>query len=157
MTMRFSSSVEQCLRRAGWHPDRRVSLVALEQRLTDARLTPAARSLLEEFGWLHPYARGAGIECSKSDAHLDPELAHAPDVTEKLRPGLGPLFPLGEAVYGQARLYVAENGGIVGVADGDVVSEVGASIEEALETLLTGRNWRPIPLSVLFPSSSSDG
>lgn len=53
-----------------------------------------------------------------------------------------PLYPLGEACGGHVFMAIAEDGRVFAIMDD--LWHIADSIEEALESLVRGRNWRRI-------------
>ena len=144
---RFSIETEHLLKAAGWFEGRSVPDLVESWRAeleTDDGfvLSPAARQVLNEFGGLHIQSRGAGIDCAKSDVNINPLLA----IDEEdhffsftcLRGKQ--LFPLGEAELIHLFLAIDESRNIYLIME--FVLYVANTIEEALETMLLGKETR---------------
>jgi hypothetical protein len=146
---RFSNLVREILSAAGWFPGRRI-----EERVDQWAellvhpngfvLFPAARAVLLEFGGLQIDQQGPGIECAREPLDLDPLLAlNEEDLFAAHSKRLGAkLFPIGEALSGQAFLAISEDGQVFLVMDD--VWFTGKTFDEALERLIHG--IRSIPL-----------
>ncbi|MEJ3743610.1 SUKH-3 domain-containing protein [Actinomycetes bacterium KLBMP 9797] len=154
MSERFTPAVEAALRAAGWHPGRRLS----PDRLAEYRRAVARPGLLggrlwtaiglpdrvlEEFGGL-VLEGGAGVDLNPRPFALDPTMAaHSVDTLIDAGRALGtPLIPLGVEGLDEAVLALTDQGEVLAI---DPIGEwsLGATIEEALDTLVTGRHPRP--------------
>ncbi|MCX9189909.1 hypothetical protein C3Y87_00425 [Carbonactinospora thermoautotrophica] len=148
--MRFPEQVAAVLREAGWAPGRRDEERARRWGLElsayaswDGRqhtFFAAAHDALAEFGGLAVKQSGPGAEVARSPFTLDPTRAlHTAGTLAEFGRLLGTrLFPLGEEDDGTAYLAIDEGGRVFAL---DHAGEwyLGASIDEALVTLVTGR------------------
>jgi hypothetical protein len=147
---RFPDEVAGVLAFGGWMalPDEAAELLAdtaIDQvmrvpgRNGRHRPFPAARALLREFPTLSVPRRGPGVRRAVRPVTLDPMLAaHTADLLAELAGVLGAgLFPIGVEAGGDAQLVVDEQGRIFALDQGGEWF-VGASIDEALTSLLTG-------------------
>lgn len=152
---RFTPAVEAALRAAGWHPGRKLSpeQMAEYRRAVDRPGLLGGRlwtviglpdRVLEEFGGLVFDGGGPGLDLNPRPFALDPTLAaHSVDTLVDAGRALGtPLIPLGVEGLDEAVLALASHGEVLAI---DPVGEwsLGATIEEALDTLVTGRHPRP--------------
>lgn len=144
MTRTWSAETERLLRKAGWHEGRDVGdlLDRWSAELGGSGgffMFDHARTVLREFGGLHVQQSGPGQECARGGFDLDPTLAAGEsDRFERfVGSARSPLFPLGEAVDGNAFLAIAEDGRVFLLMDELVM--IGRSIEEAMTSLVEGR------------------
>ncbi len=150
MTERFPPQVAEILAAAGWSPGWRDEERAREWALriaadaaADGRqhvMTTAAMQAYAEFGGLRLHPQGEGEQVAPSDVHLDPfRVRHSVATLAELASVTGaPLSPLGEEGDGTGILAVDEQGRVF-VLDHTGDWFLGASVEEALGTLLLGR------------------
>jgi hypothetical protein len=133
---------------AGWYEGRALSVEVLhrwEQQLGKEgfRMSAPAAVALAEFGGLRVEQRAAGVDMSRETFEFDPTLA----IGERDRflrfesPGVGRLFPLGEAAGGHAFLAISDAGHAFLLADS--LLPIGSSIEEAIRNLVEGRRFPP--------------
>jgi hypothetical protein len=143
---RFNTMTTKCLTEAGWRPGRRIPVapeVETELRAHGHQLLPSARKFVEEFGGLavvHPHFKVAG---SLDNFVIDPLLAtkgrDAGWVREyERRTRESALTPIGEASRGYLIMCMGQEGAVYGGYD-NILVRLGASGEEALEALCTGK------------------
>jgi len=133
---RFSKSIEEMLREAGWLPGRDVSRgLKLPEGFT---LFPAAQRVLSEFGNLRIGKSGPGLVFARTPVVLDPALAfgeegrfHEFAVLLKTN-----LYPLGETADGHSFVVIDEKGRVFLIFE--EISFVDETFELALDNLLQG-------------------
>ncbi|WP_245641120.1 SUKH-3 domain-containing protein [Streptomyces megasporus] len=152
-TTRFPVPVDAALRAAGWHPGRR----DIEQAeiwadtLRDHRspaghrhaIFPAAVEAWAEFGNLHITSAEPGRHIAPTGIHIDPLRGlHWPRTLTDLGRALDtPVAPLGEEDNGNALLAIDAHGRVYSIDHtGDWY--LGATVDDALATLVTGRTPR---------------
>ncbi len=155
MTERFPSLVAETLAMAGWSPQGRDEQRAREWALRiaadaapDGRqhvVTAAAIEAYAEFGGLRVRPQGAGEQVAPSAFDLDPfRVRHSVATLAELAGVTGtPLTPLGEEGGGTGILAVDEQGRVF-VLDHTGDWFLGASVDEALVTLVLGRHPRRV-------------
>ncbi|MFV2103757.1 SUKH-3 domain-containing protein [Micromonospora sp. LOL_024] len=155
MTERFPPQVAETLAAAGWSPDRRSEEKGREWGLRVAAhaapggrqhtVTAAAVEAYAEFGGLRVRPEGSGEQVAPSDIHLDPFLVrHSVETLAELAEATGAaLSPLGEEGSGAGILAVDEQGRVF-VLDHAGDWFLGASLDEALITLVLGRTPRRV-------------
>ncbi len=155
MTERFPPVVAETLAAAGWSPEgyddnrgREWALRIAAHATPGGRqhvVTAAAIEAYAEFGGLRVTPQGAGEQIAPSDFHLDPFLVrHSVETLAELAEAIGaPLSPLGEEGGGTGILAV-DGPGRVFVLDHTGDWFLGASLDEALTTLVLGRQPRRV-------------
>ncbi|MFG2062000.1 SUKH-3 domain-containing protein [Micromonospora sp. NPDC048871] len=150
MTERFPPPVAELLATAGWSPQVRDENRAREWAVRlaadatpDGRqhvMTTAAVQAYAEFGGLRLRPSGDGEQVAPSEIHLDPfRVRHSVATLAELATVIGvPLSPLGEEGDGTGILAIDEQGRVF-VLDHTGDWYLGASLDEALGTLLLGR------------------
>ena len=106
----------------------------------------AERALLELGGLCVDVKTRAGLECTYTHFHLDPERADHLDERDLAphRPFVsGVLFPLGEIDHGHASLFIDDGGRVYRFFD--ELEIMGDTIESALDALVVGRLPRQLP------------
>jgi hypothetical protein len=146
---RFTPTVDEVLRKAGWSPGRRVpddQVDAWCRMLGDGfTLSDAARAALAEFGGLEVAQSGPGVERAREPFELDPILAVGEEDRFQLYTeayGLD-LFPLGEAAGSHYFLAIDPTGRTYLVMDD--IQLLAESFDEALESLVLGKGSLPLP------------
>ncbi|GIJ79991.1 SUKH-3 immunity protein [Micromonospora phaseoli] len=155
MTERFPPLVAETLTAAGWSPDRRDEEKGREWGLRIAAhaapggrqhtVTAPAVEAYAEFGGLRVRPQGDGEQIAPSDFQLDPFLVrHSVETLAELAEATGAaLSPLGEEGDGTGILAIDEQGRVFALDHtGDWF--LGASIDEALTTLVLGRSPRRV-------------
>jgi hypothetical protein len=134
----------QALVEAGWTPgQRRVELVDGWQRRLDTpggfEIFPAARDALERYGGVEVTASGPGIECARSAFQIDPMLAiYQEPYFQRHAARLGvPLYPLGEAAFGELFLAIDPSGRVYTLFAEEVAS-IDPSIDVAVASFIAG-------------------
>jgi hypothetical protein len=155
MSDRFTPAVEAALRAAGWRPGRQLDdgtlaemrrAVAQQAGLFGGRLHSSGHAdrALAEFGGLVVDGDGPGVDLGPRPFALDPTMAaHSVETLVDAGRALGTdLYPLGVEGLDEAVLAIASHGEVLAI---DPVGEwsLGRTVEEALETLVTGRRPRP--------------
>ncbi|MEU7870723.1 SUKH-3 domain-containing protein [Dactylosporangium sp. NPDC049140] len=147
---RFPSDVETALREAGWEPGRdvlpraRMWGLALASHASPSghqhTVVPAALAALAEFGGLTVRAEGDGAEVARTGIVFDPLRGlHAASTLAELGELVrSRLTPIGEQDDGAGLLAVDERGRVF-VLDHTADWYAGASLDEAIATLLGGR------------------
>ncbi|MFI6003983.1 SUKH-3 domain-containing protein [Streptomyces sp. NPDC051366] len=142
---RFSPSVEEELRAAGWIPGRRIDTKVWTAPFEAAGLPAheAARKFLSEFGGLRFMFSGPGIECARESFELDPSACEGEEEVflewgEEL--GLS-LFPIGQKGQGVDYMAINEVGEICSL--GSLVGCYG-KVPQAFERLLLGLKFEII-------------
>ncbi|TCB90697.1 hypothetical protein E0H26_26820 [Micromonospora zingiberis] len=155
MSERFPPLVAEILAAAGWSAERRDEGRAREWALRiaadatpDGRqhvLTAAAVEAYAEFGGLRLRPQGEGEQIAPSEVHLDPfRVRHSVATLAELAALTGaPLSPLGEEGGGTGILAIDEQGRVF-VLDHTGDWFLGASVDEALGTLLLGQQPRRV-------------
>jgi hypothetical protein len=143
-TALWTEETERHMRTAGWEPSRniadRVEHWVSELAKTDGfEIFDSAQQALERFGGLEVDVSGPGLNRARMSFSLDPLLAIGEgDRFAHFARRIGfALFPLGEVAHGHAFLGIAADGRVFIV--GDDLIEVGKSMEDAIDALITGR------------------
>jgi hypothetical protein len=148
--MSFPPDVEAVLRAAGWTPGRsetaraRMWGLALASHASPAghqhTVVAPAMAVFAEFGGLAVRAEGGGEQIARSSFVLDPLRGlHSASTLADLGALLGArLTPLGEEGEGAGLLAIDDRGRVF-VLDHTADWYLGASVEEALTTLVAGR------------------
>jgi hypothetical protein len=149
MPERFPAEVAEVLRNAGWSPQRRtdaqvataVNFVRGEVGRNGARIEPfpAATEALSEFGGLYVVQDGPGRDLRRRPFAIDPtQVAASAETLADLGKTLDTsLFPIGMEGDHESVLAIDEAGRIFAL-DHAGVWYLGASVDEALTTLVTG-------------------
>jgi hypothetical protein len=147
---RFPPDVETALRDAGWAPGRdekaraRLWGLALASHASPAghqhTVVPAAMAAFAEFGGLAVRAEGDGAEVARCGIVFDPLRGlHAASTLAELGALIGArLTPIGEQDDGAGLLAVDDRGRVF-VLDHTADWYAGASVDEAIATLVAGR------------------
>ncbi|WP_432985995.1 SUKH-3 domain-containing protein [Dactylosporangium sp. CA-233914] len=147
---RFPADVESALREAGWAPGRdersraRMWALALASHASPSghqhTVVPAAMAAFAEFGGLTVSAAGAGAAVARSGIVFDPLRGlHSASTLAGLGELIGArLTPIGEEESGAALLAVDDRGRVF-VLDHTADWYAGASVDEAITTLVAGR------------------
>ena len=157
----FSRRTERDLRAAKWLPGRKVdgSIYERAYQEEDALLLPTSRDFLSRYGSLIiPYEDHAGnrdvLEFCADDAVRGMGSGGLHQVERLL--GVCPLCPIGHYQFGTCMLLQDATGRVFGVSD-DATSFLGASGEEAIENILSGREPRMIRSEFLHENPGSKG
>jgi SUKH-3 immunity protein len=157
----FSRRTDRDLRAAKWSPGRKVDGSVYERvyQEEDVPLLPASRDFLSRYGSLIiPYADQAGnrdvLEFCADDAVRGMGSGGLRQVERLL--GVRPLCPIGHYQFGTCMLLQDETGRVLGVSD-DTTSFLGASGEEAIENILSGRAPRIIRSEFLHENQGLKG
>jgi hypothetical protein len=143
----FSAEVRHVLSTAGWAADRDLSKqleVWTRELGAEFKAFPAVREALRKYGGLVVNQSGPGEECARETFELDPLLAIGEgdrfrDHAERLGTEL---YPLGEAGNGHVFLAMSPDGRVFALMED--VWLLGQSLENAIESLVRGRNLKRI-------------
>jgi hypothetical protein len=155
---RFSDPASLVLTAAGWfpgrtQPDKLVQWRAQLQGSDGFEMFPAAGQVLNEFGGLHIKQTGPGKDHARLSFEFDPMLATGEgELFELWAARLGAkLYPLGE--YGSPEyLAVAEDGRVLLLTT--PIRLVGSDIDDAIETMVAGRNSSVLDVSTAYPAAA---
>ncbi len=135
-------STESVLLRVGWYPGRAVpeKVAYWKEQLPAFVMFDAAREALREFGGLSVEVSGPGIDHARTSFDIDPMLAIGEDDRfGSFEHAVGErLFPLGEAMRGNAFLAIGESGRVFLI--GDEIAFVGRTMTEAIDSLIQGKS-----------------
>ncbi|MEU9157172.1 SUKH-3 domain-containing protein [Streptomyces sp. NPDC048417] len=145
----WSPETDGVLRRAGWRPDRAVPTDTWEWILRErGSFVPheAARRFLRAFGGLVTYGWPTDSVTTRSAIRFDPLQAEWENETYAWmsRQAGTPLYPVGSADEGSSRLGIAEDGQLY-IAAGNHLELLGATVDQALDRLVTTQGARTVP------------
>jgi hypothetical protein len=146
MKVRFTSSVEDRLRKAGWYPGRKVPHLVSNWKVELSKsdrwtMFPKAEEALTEFGGLFVESSGVPLDFRPAAFYVDPSrLIYESECFKTFEAQIGRrLYPLGELDSGIDFIGIDEKGWIYHLLT--YITLQGRSFDEALEYMILGKRF----------------